>query len=142
MENNSLEKCILCGVDTPYTFNDHIDYRTGYIEGVGQLCHSCWSSKPNAGAICIPGRDVRETPNDAHLGEKVRKIYWDKWKVTKQKNEKPFNVGLLREITDLYEEGEISYGRMVEMLNEIAIKWHTQVDISKKETTVSKTERV
>ena len=142
MENNPIEKCVSCGVDTQYRFNDHIDYRTGYVEGSGQLCYSCWSGKPNAGAICIPGRDVRETPNDADLGEKVRKIYWDKWKVTKQKNEKPFNVGLLWEITDLYEEGEISYGRMVEMLNEIAIKWHTQVDISKMETTVSKTERV
>jgi hypothetical protein len=126
MENNSVEKCILCGVDTPYAFNDHIDYRTGYIEGVGQLCHSCCSSKPNTGAICISGRDVRETPNDADLGEKVRKIYWDKWKVTKQINEKPFNTGSLRETTDLYESGEISYGKMVELLNEIAIKWHNK----------------
>lgn len=41
-------------------------------------------------------------------------------------NDKPFNVGLLREITDLYESGEISYGRMVELLNEIAIKWYNK----------------
>lgn len=40
--------------------------------------------------------------------------------------DKPFRVGSLREITDLYEEGEISYGKMIEMLNEIAIKWHNQ----------------
>lgn len=36
---------------------------------------------------------------------------------------KPFNVAFLREITDMYELGEISYGRMVEMLNEIAMNW-------------------
>lgn len=41
-------------------------------------------------------------------------------------NEKPFHYAFLREITDQYEEGEISYGKMVEMLNEVAIKWHNQ----------------
>ena len=41
-------------------------------------------------------------------------------------DEKPFHIGFLRKITDQYEEGEISYGRMVEMLNEVAIKWHNQ----------------
>jgi hypothetical protein len=38
-------------------------------------------------------------------------------------NDKPFTIALLREITDQWEQGEISYGRMVEMLNDIAIKW-------------------
>ena len=78
MENNPIEKCVSCGVDTQYRFNDHIDHRIGYIEGAGQLCHSCWSGKPNTGAVCIPGKEVKETPNDAELGEKVRKIYWEK----------------------------------------------------------------
>ena len=41
--------------------------------------------------------------------------------------EKPFTIGILREITDQYESGDISYGKMVEMLNEIAIKWHDGV---------------
>jgi hypothetical protein len=36
----------------------------------------------------------------------------------------PFRYASLREITDQCERGEISYGRMVEMLNDIAIKWH------------------
>jgi len=43
-----------------------------------------------------------------------------------QQEDKPFNTGSLREITDLYESGEISYGKMVELLNEIAIKWHNK----------------
>jgi hypothetical protein len=40
--------------------------------------------------------------------------------------DKPFNTGILREITDAWEQGQISYGKMVEMLNDIAIKWHEQ----------------
>ncbi len=47
---------------------------------------------------------------------------------------KPFSVGLLRQITDYYDEGKISYGRMVEILNEIAIEWHNST-IFKIETT-------
>jgi hypothetical protein len=30
--------CIMCGVETPYDFETHIDLRIGYIEGAGQLC--------------------------------------------------------------------------------------------------------
>lgn len=46
---------------------------------------------------------------------------------------KPFTTSVLREITDLYESGDISYSKMVEMLNEVAMKW--KPDISKMETT-------
>lgn len=80
------ETCITCGKLTNVRKDTHIDYRTGYIEGAGQQCYSCWSGKPIPGTICIPGKEVRETPNDADLGEKVRKIYWDTWEVTKQKS--------------------------------------------------------
>ena len=41
--------------------------------------------------------------------------------------DKPFHIAFLREITDQYDAGEISYGRMVEMLNEVAIKWHNSI---------------
>jgi len=41
-------------------------------------------------------------------------------------DEKPFHYAFLREITDMYESGDISYGKMVELLNEIAIKWHNK----------------
>lgn len=46
--------------------------------------------------------------------------------------DKPFKIGVLRKITDCYESGNISYGRMVEMLNEIAINWYNST-ISKME---------
>ena len=32
------DKCIMCGADTPYDFETHIDYRYGYVEGAGQCC--------------------------------------------------------------------------------------------------------
>ena len=47
---------------------------------------------------------------------------------------KPFNTFYLREITDQYDNGEISYGKLVEILNDVAIKWHEQQAISKTET--------
>ena len=40
--------------------------------------------------------------------------------------DKPFHIAFLREITDQYDAGEISYGKMVEMLNEVAMKWYEQ----------------
>ena len=36
------EICILCGKETTVDINTHIDYRTGYIEGAGQLCTECY----------------------------------------------------------------------------------------------------
>jgi len=36
------EKCVNCGVETPYTVNTHIDQRKNYIEGAGQLCSGCY----------------------------------------------------------------------------------------------------
>ena len=33
--------CVSCGKTTSYKKNDHIDNRSGYIEGAGQLCLEC-----------------------------------------------------------------------------------------------------
>ena len=32
------DKCVLCGKQSPYTRNTHIDMRIGYVEGGGQGC--------------------------------------------------------------------------------------------------------
>lgn len=32
------DKCVLCGKESPYTIDTHIDYRIGYVEGAGQGC--------------------------------------------------------------------------------------------------------
>ena len=44
MENKMEEKdkCVMCWEDTEYDINTHIDNRSHYVEGGGQLCESCW----------------------------------------------------------------------------------------------------
>lgn len=32
------DKCIECGLETPYFVDTHIDLRSGYIDGAGQGC--------------------------------------------------------------------------------------------------------
>jgi hypothetical protein len=34
------DHCVICGKQSPYTRNTHIDERIGYIEGGGQGCFS------------------------------------------------------------------------------------------------------
>lgn len=80
MEHNPIDKCVICGKDTPYRFNDHIDTRIGYVEGAGQGCFQptmCSSQKKSNNVLCIPEQMVYDTPNDQELGEKVRNIYWE-----------------------------------------------------------------
>jgi len=36
------DKCIMCDIETPYSFDTSIDYRDHYVEGAGQLCKECW----------------------------------------------------------------------------------------------------
>jgi hypothetical protein len=47
----------------------------------------------------------------------------------------PFRHAFVRQITDSWERGEISYGKMVELFNEIAMTWHKLRTVSKMETT-------
>lgn len=35
------EFCVICSDPTPYLKTTPIDERSGYIEGVGQLCETC-----------------------------------------------------------------------------------------------------
>jgi hypothetical protein len=35
------DKCVKCGVVTPYKKTDHVDQRMYYLEGAGQLCETC-----------------------------------------------------------------------------------------------------
>lgn len=77
MKSDDIENCVLCGAETPYKRSTHIDYRTGYIEGAGQLCKSCYNRGSERRQILIPADMVYNTPNDAELGAKVRKLYWE-----------------------------------------------------------------
>lgn len=75
MENNPVEYCVICGKKTNYRFNDHIDTRRGYIEGVGQLCSDCNEEHTEKEYLTIPLSLIRQFPNDCQLGEHIRKTY-------------------------------------------------------------------
>jgi len=71
------DHCVLCGVETSYKRNTHIDMRHGYIEGAGQLCPNCYSRGTEHGAIAVDYNTILGTPNDMELGAKVRQLYWE-----------------------------------------------------------------
>ena len=37
--------CVLCGAETQYTKDTHVDMRIGYIDGAGQLCVDCFGKQ-------------------------------------------------------------------------------------------------
>jgi hypothetical protein len=43
-KNQEMDKCVMCGEETIYPKNMHIDYRMYYVEGVGQLCRECYKN--------------------------------------------------------------------------------------------------
>ena len=85
------DHCVLCGVETAYKRNTHIDMRIGYIEGAGQLCSKCYYfDKPSVTKdenpipldshrqlFIVSEYIVLSTPNDQELGAKVRKLYFE-----------------------------------------------------------------
>ena len=75
------EDCIMCSKKTTTLKTTHVDFRTGYIEGAGQLCRDCYN-KGNAESrefITIPKHYVKTYSNDAELGEKVRQFYYENY---------------------------------------------------------------
>lgn len=40
-DNVKIEKCVICGAETPYKFSDPIGKREYYVEGAGQTCVKC-----------------------------------------------------------------------------------------------------
>ena len=77
----SREKCITCEEDTPYHFSTDIEYRSHYIEGAGQLCRECYMKGSSEGRehISIPKHFVKTYSNNAELGERVRRYYYDNY---------------------------------------------------------------
>ena len=74
------DKCVLCGKETPYDFETHIDYRIGYVEGGGQGCfepHMC-SQQRSRQLFTVSEELVYSTPNDQELGAKVRQLYGER----------------------------------------------------------------
>lgn len=77
--NPIYETCISCGKETNVLKSTHIDFRTGYVDGAGQLCWDCYTGKSRS-LITIDERTILDTPNDAELGYKIRQRYWDSHK--------------------------------------------------------------
>jgi hypothetical protein len=55
------DKCVICYEESLYDKEEHIDFRIGYVEGVGQLCLDCYEDiwKPSIagnkyGYSCYP----------------------------------------------------------------------------------------
>ena len=71
------DSCIMCGEDSPYEFETHVDMRVGYIEGAGQLCTKCWNRGTERRHMTVPMSMVYDTPNDQELGAKVRQLYYE-----------------------------------------------------------------
>ena len=69
------DKCIMCGEDSPYEFETHIDLRVGYIEGAGQLCTKCYNKGTERQQLLVPANIIYDTPNDQELGAKIRQLY-------------------------------------------------------------------
>ena len=76
-KKDEYDYCILCGVETVYKRNTHVDMRSGYIEGAGQLCSACWDKSNDRSMLAIPEHIIRNTPNDMELGAKVRQLYYE-----------------------------------------------------------------
>ena len=75
-EFDMFETCIQCGVETTILKTTHIDFRTGYVEGAGQLCRECYMGS-SRNLITIDERTILDTPNNEELGAKVRRRYYE-----------------------------------------------------------------
>jgi len=42
-ESTVKDKCVICGKETPYYKTTHIDFRSYYVDGCGQLCQECYN---------------------------------------------------------------------------------------------------
>jgi hypothetical protein len=79
-DTNPIETCVICGVETDYRFNDNINLRFNYVEGMGQLCRACYDGGTNRNNIVVPEHIVKNTPNDFDLGGKIRQMYYENLK--------------------------------------------------------------
>ena len=79
--NDIYEDCILCEEKTTTLKTTHVDFRTGYIEGAGQLCRDCYMKGSSEGRehISIPKHYIKTYSNDMELGAKIRQFYYENY---------------------------------------------------------------
>ena len=76
-KEDEFDHCVLCGVETIYKRNTHVDMRLGYIDGAGQLCPACWDKGNDRSMLAVPEHIIYTTPNNQELGAKVRALYFE-----------------------------------------------------------------
>jgi len=69
--------CVMCGKETAYNYETNINYRYGYVEGIGQLCKRCYDKGTDRRLVTIPAYIIEDSLDDAELGAKVREFYRD-----------------------------------------------------------------
>ena len=88
---DNYDHCVLCGVETAYKHDTHVDMRIGYVEGAGQLCPKCYNfDKPSVtkdenpipldahrNLFTVSEYMVLSTSNNQELGAKVRALYFE-----------------------------------------------------------------
>lgn len=75
MSQVETEKCVLCNNDTGVPVSTHVDYRSFYVEGAGQLCKKCYESTNDRDLVTVPRSYFKLYPNNYDLGEKLRGYY-------------------------------------------------------------------
>ena len=90
------DTCVMCGGKSHELKTTHIDFRTGYVEGSGQICIKCYGKHMDLEMdhldfekrmvarrqlVTMSAEDILMTPNDAELGAKVRQAYWSIYEI-------------------------------------------------------------
>jgi hypothetical protein len=75
------ETCVSCGKETHEEITTHVDFRTCYVEGMGQFCVSCYnkSNQSDREMIMLPKHYIKSYPNNYELGERVRQFYYSEY---------------------------------------------------------------
>jgi hypothetical protein len=50
-KDSNIEKCVICKTETEELIHTHIDYRSYYVEGAGQLCKDCYEKIYNKSKV-------------------------------------------------------------------------------------------
>lgn len=78
------DKCIICGVDTPYEVSTNVDLRLYYVDGAGQLCSKCANEptqkEEDEEFVKVPVSVIKKESNYYGLGHYVAKLYYNKLK--------------------------------------------------------------
>lgn len=89
------DKCVMCGKETKYDETTHIDFRSNYIEGAGQLCNDCASGETKKSDftstdyalksefhhldyVTVSNKDILSRSNNFDLGLFVRTLFNNK----------------------------------------------------------------